>query len=109
MYGLPIVSPDITVYVSAICVTRMETRINRTRFLSKHKRIILSMIKHEKLGVAGQQRSTRYGVSDLVHTQKSIIELNGVESILYHAIHIGTGTCTCSLVPRPHPQGGKGP
>ena len=28
MYGLPIVSPDIIVYVSAICVTRMETRIS---------------------------------------------------------------------------------
>ena len=26
MYRLPIVSPDITVYVSAICITRMETQ-----------------------------------------------------------------------------------
>ena len=112
MYGLPIVSPDITVYVSGICVTRMETRISITRFLSKHKRIILSMIKHEKVGVAGQQHSTRYGVSDLVHTQKSIIEL-GLKMVL-------SRSCTMPYVlvralvlvvsfPDPTLKEGKGP
>ena len=46
MYGLTMVSPDITIYVSAICVTQMETRISivygSVSYPCKHT--ILSMV-----------------------------------------------------------------
>ena len=53
MYGLPIVSPGIIVYVSAICITRMETRISivyrRVSYPSVSVLYYISMVAYAQL------------------------------------------------------------